>query len=505
MHERSSDSRSDASKTVATKELQEFFRPPTNIFNRTFYRFKIKGVRRSARAALTMARDLLLKGQARPETIVRAATILRSMGYVEFACEILVSHSLFREAAELLVTLNKIEAAAKLYVKAHCWERALRCYDQLGNKPLAAKCAAQLGDYSLAAQLFVESNELGSAAKCFLLDKEYRKAAHKFGQSGDMEKAANCYRLWFRSDLNYATAILQASECEVITELLKSRLMGKEVIDLLDTNHGLQDILRSMVVDGDLARAAELFRTKIHKESAALCSWVCINREYVKPTLILLRNLGDTHGEDALREEMGLEPRSTLNPARNTAVEKFLSQAHLTLALDTSVKKSPNIAADATLVLDEGKNDAPHATFFSSNFIRVMQPQDRNALFKMGDVRDFSNGVVLLDERDQPPGTVTVISGEVTMTRYGENGEIAFQQICRPGMNVGEAWSLLKMRSGVKIEATTDVKIHVLDRNRLNAYFETQDPEVSALRNRLQSQVLSHLMMRVNPQAVSAA
>jgi CRP-like cAMP-binding protein len=507
MREQQTELRSYAKKTIATKELQAYFRPSTNIFHRFFHQTKIKGIERSARVALNMARELLLKGQAKPETILRASTILRSLGYTEFACEVLVSHSLYREAADLLATLNKVEDAAKLYVKARSWEKAFRCYDQIGNRSLAAKCAAHLKEYELAAQLFLDSEDFGSAARCLLLNKDYRKAALRFGQIGDLEKSANCYRLWFKSDSNYSSTNLQASECEVLSKLLDVRYLDKDVIDLLDANNCLQDLIRNFIVKGEINRAADLFRTKIFKESSSLCSWACVNREYVNPTLSLLRELGDVNAEDALREEMGLTPRSKLNDLKNPVVEKFLSQAHLTMMLDTSLNKAPEETADIlpTIVLGEKVEDPLQKPFLSSNFIRLMQPQDQSALFQMGDIRDFSNGVVLLDEKDQPPGTVTVISGEVTMTRYGENGEIAFQQICKPGMNVGEAWSLLKMRSGIRIEATSDVKIHIIDRNRLNAYFEKKDPGVSDLRNRLQSQVLSHLMMRVNPLAVAAA
>jgi hypothetical protein len=101
-------------------------------FTGAWHRFRtLTKLERVDRRRVRYIAQLLQKKDKRPQDILKAAFLLRTVGYIDDAVRLLKKHKEFDEAADFLIVAGRGNEAAKLYEARRMWEKAARCYSRL--------------------------------------------------------------------------------------------------------------------------------------------------------------------------------------------------------------------------------------------------------------------------------------------------------------------------------------------------------------------------------------
>jgi CRP-like cAMP-binding protein len=110
----------------------------------------------------------------------------------------------------------------------------------------------------------------------------------------------------------------------------------------------------------------------------------------------------------------------------------------------------------------------------------------------------YRRGQVIVDYEEHPTGTFTVLDGNVAVYRSGSQTPV---DELADGATFGESWSLLRLRSGVRVVAITDTEVHVLHRQRLNDFLAGNSSQAAELHRQISRSLIAHIVRRVENEA----
>ena len=122
-------------------------------------------------------------------------------------------------------------------------------------------------------------------------------------------------------------------------------------------------------------------------------------------------------------------------------------------------------------------------------FWSLLAPEDQQELQRMGTVRRFEAGSVIVDEGEYTDHTMVIRYGYVKVASHGSDGYIAVLALRDPGDLIGELAGVDGQPRSATLSALTDVEALVIPAIRFAAFRQSR-PKVEASIHRLLTQRL---------------
>lgn len=117
------------------------------------------------------------------------------------------------------------------------------------------------------------------------------------------------------------------------------------------------------------------------------------------------------------------------------------------------------------------KADEARSAFHRSMFLEVLDFEQRNKLWALGEVVKFANDDVILDFDDEPTGLYTVLVGSVRCFRRNADSVYEIDEIAESS-SFGELWLLMEMPTSVRFVAGRDCRLHIIKREDFNGLLD---------------------------------
>src|SRR5690606_27633427 len=99
--------------------------------------------------------------------------------------------------------------------------------------------------------------------------------------------------------------------------------------------------------------------------------------------------------------------------------------------------------------------------FEASHFFSDFEGDDKDLLWRLGTIRKYRAGEIIVDYGEKPVGTITVLSGALAFEK--QTGHPGVSHELSASANIGEAWSVLSLPSSVRIHATEPCEVHIIE------------------------------------------
>ncbi len=498
---------------------------------------------------LSRIRRDIEKGKASKNQIFAAVNKLLNKGMKYDAIRLLYELNYFREAADILRAIGATSDAARLYVKAKNWEQAEHCYTILQDNLNAAKCAKAAGKFQKAAPVFEELKDWQSAARCYRELGQWRQAAFLFGKAGKDGNTIKCLQEWVRVDSAALSSKLEVEELKIIIELLAVGKFEPVLFNFVETHDRVSHLIFSLLKQNRMPMASEIYGSRYQDLSKDLCAIMRHNPEMVEVAIALCRQVGDLRGvaelyeiTDRLKEATEhYEAIGDLNAAYLCALKSEWWEKINALKAGLILKKSvPVIESEAesqdessspslmsapksidlrsgvfSLNAAEGKpetrvrqtfehgfasSESSHSgdiapAFVESRFFRQLSSDDRSQLWNIGSVVSFDAGSTIVDIGATPASTYTLLSGVVEIYRQDGRVERLVDRI-EPGQNFGESWLMVNLNSEVKIVASNDCHLHIIERHGFEQFMASEAKNTTRIVSLLAQALCAHLLQR---------
>ena len=485
------------------------------------------------------------KGTASKNQIFAAVNKLLNKGMKYDAIRLLYELKYFREAADILRAIGATSDAARLYVKAKNWEQAEHCYTILQDKLNAAKCAKAAGKFQKAAPVFEDLKDWQSAARCYRELGMWRRAAFLFGKAGKDVNTVKCLQEWARTDSEALSAKLEVDEIKIIIDLLAAGKFEPVLFNFVETHGKVPHLIFALLKQNRMPMAVEIYGSRHQDLSKDLCSVMRHNLDMVEVTIALCREVGDLRGiaelyeiTDRLKEATEhYEAIGDLNAAYLCALKSEWWEKINALKAGLILKKpsptmvnaddstSPSLmsapksidlrsgvfslkAAEArpetkaNLVVEHGFGSIESSlsgdmapAFVESRFFRQLSSADRSQLWNIGNVVSFEAGSTIVDIGATPSSTYTLLSGVVEIYRQDGRIERLVDRI-EPGQNFGESWLMVNLNSEVKIVASVDCHLHIIERHGFEQFMASETKHTTRIVSLLAQALCAHLLQR---------
>ena len=484
------------------------------------------------------------KGSASKNQIFVAVNKLLNKGMKYDAIRLLYELKYFREAADILRAIGATSDAARLYVKAKNWEQAEHCYTILQDKLNAAKCAKAAGKFQKAAPVFEDLKDWQSAARCYRELGQWKRAAFLFGKAGRDANTVKCLQEWVRTDSEAYSTTLDADELKIIVELLAVGKFEPVLFDFVEAHRKVPHLIFALLKQNRMQMAVEIYGSRYKDFSKDLCTLMRHNLDLVEVTIALCRQVGDLRGvaelyeiTDRLKDATEhYESIGDLHAAYLCALKSEWWDKINSLKADLNNKKtnfstvydessSPSLmsapksidissgvfsltAAEgkpetrANLIVEHGFGSIESSqsgdiapAFVESRFFRQLSSADRSQLWSIGNVVSFEAGSTIVDIGATPSSTYTLLSGVVEIYRQEGRVERLVDRI-EPGQNFGESWLMVNLNSEVKIVASVDCHLHIIERHGFEQFMASDTKHTTRIVSLLAQALCAHLLQR---------
>lgn len=479
----------------------------------------------------------LLKDEPARSQVITAADILKDAGQVEDAIRVLIEHELLADCAQLFLNLGRPKDAARLYAAAENWASAATCFLAAQQPLQAARCFAFAKDFGRAAKQFAEAGHFSAAARSYMQASAFLPAAKMWMHADDYSEAEKAFARWLGQGAPGAAQRLSPEDCETLAETVLGFVAA-----------GLIGRARTMLASdlGGFAAALGVVTFADAGQTAALREFCDSVVNSLAPMEIILPapplpafTLGGLDGEhsrssshSANAQSENHQTYSQSNPSKNQAIEHSVmseprafdmgtatrfalaggERALLDLVSETGtgtgnsdpdsdsadsfneykpIWLSDTSGNEVTMSLDFSEVSTP---IDSADFFTTFTDEERSVLWRLGSVRDFQGGEVLVDFDDEPAGLFTVLDGEVELSRRRGDQVVAVDKLQANG-TFGQMWSMLQLRSRVRvIGGSPNVKVHIVERRALKDLIKTRDPKSAALSKKLAASLQIHIL-----------
>jgi tetratricopeptide (TPR) repeat protein len=493
---------------------------------------------------LARIRRDIAKGSASKNQIFTAVNKLLNKGMKYDAIRLLYELNYFREAADILRAIGATSDAARLYVKAKNWEQAEHCYTILQDKLNAAKCAKASGKYLKAAPVFEELKDWQSAARCYRELGDWRRAAFLFGKAGKDTNTIKCLQEWVRTNAEALNERLAADEIKIVIDLLAVGKFEPVLFNFVESHDKVPHIIYALLKQNRMPMAVEIYGSRFQELSKNLCAIMRHNPDMVEVTISLCQQVGDIRGvaelyeiTDRLKEATEhYEAIGDFNAAYLCALkcewwEKinalktgFIEKKALPVAIQSNDSSPSLMSAPKAIDLrsgvfslnaEEAKADMQQIghvehgfgaiepslsgdmapAFVESRFFRQLSSADRSQLWNIGSVVSFEAGSTIVDIGTTPASTYTLLSGVVEIYRQDGRVERLVDRI-EPGQNFGESWLMVNLNSEVKIVASVDCHLHIIERHGFEQFMASETKNTTRIVSLLAQALCTHLLQR---------
>lgn len=438
-----------------------------------------------------------------PQTIATAAAALNAVGLVDEAALLLLRNDLVAAAASLFIKHGRYRHAASLYKRLRRWADAAELYNLAGAYEKAGRCAARANNNRLAAEAFEKAGNVPAAATFHARDGNLQMAARLFYKCGRMREAASVFVAWLVDGAG-VNVTMAGSDTDTLLDLTVHHVSDLRLIRHL-VNCGLSDRLVIALLKADKGRlAAEIYKPRAASLRRSLLAIVFEEPKLVHPVKLLLEAAGDQMGLGLFYEDLARYQEAADAYKQAGDLEGAYRCCLICNEWTAATRLRKELGADPadlkTRAKEQSESDKELDSmqqFLDSKFLAGLTSEERTSLWSLGYVKHFPRGSAIVDFDEATLGTLTVLTGEVEVLKDDEETGPKAVNMGTP-RNIGAAWSLLPLTSQVKVVATTDCDIHVLDRDRLAEFLSNSGATGDdSLSTRLADGVLRHLALRI--------
>jgi tetratricopeptide (TPR) repeat protein len=188
------------------------------------------------------------------------AMILEQAGLFRQAISLLEDFGQVDDAAAILLRMQRPHRAGFVYARHGKWQNAAACFKQANQHVEAGRCLREAEKYVEAAECFVAAEKFDDAAQCYIQNNDWHKAARLYLKANDRNKATSCYEKFI--DLGSKSGVmprLEEFEIDFLSTTMESARLPKFLVEALASTGKLLNILVSLIKQGDLVSAAQLY------------------------------------------------------------------------------------------------------------------------------------------------------------------------------------------------------------------------------------------------------
>lgn len=483
-----------------------------------------------------------------PET-PRAAAILAgklfAMGRPQDAARTLAQAGLFMEAAHIMKRTGNVKVAAHYYCVAKAWDLAEGCYWVLGDRVSAARCIFAAGHIEKAAKLFEESGQWSLAAEAYQRLGVRRKAADLYFKDNRFAEVVQAYGEWLKIEGERRADPVTEVELDQIVVSLSRGPDDKALVSLVERHGRSRSLVFGLTENGGIARAAKIYASHADLMGPIVVEWAKANQKRAELAQELAGMAGDLTTQARILEMIGrqadaldahqaagnleraLELATTLrDPARIETIQGLIvsrgrqspgtsratnaGAAGTRHSMMSQVKSfamtdvTGEIAVTDTEAVPQAFAPMAMPSFSESRLFQRLVPSDRERLWSLGGVTSYAEDMTIIDFGETPAGAFTLLTGTADIYRQRDDGTVLVDTI-KAGQNFGESWILTDKQSSVRIVASCDCQVHLVQRTSLETVIASGEAGATSLFKNLTESVLSHLMISMSSTAQAAA
>lgn len=478
--------------------------------------------------------------------VSQVAQRLFAAGDTREAVRVFAQAGRYREAAHILKHTGHVEAAARFYIKGKAFDLAEGCYLTLGDRLNAARCAAAAGNHARAATTFEELGDRRAAAEAHAKAGDWLHAGRLYHGEGLFGQATAAFGEWLRRAGERHRDQVALDDVDRMVDALAQSTMAKDLLRFVLAKGRVTSLVTNLLEQGRLAIAVEVFEHQKVRLDDSFFDWVRIGREYAERGLLFATKVADPQLQAQLLELLGrsteaaqayltagdytnayscslkaedwqqIERMKAIIAARGETMPGLhLREARGQNERSSSVMSRPrSFALDGDSVvagtLAEGTvAGEPTAQmqvdesfvaadvmltplFMDSKLFRGLALEERQTLWSLGHVTSVPKDGVIVEAGIIPIGTYTLLEGAVEVQRQADDGYRVVDRIV-PGQNFGETWLLVGRASGVRIVASANCRVHVVERQKLDHVEIRASGGAARLMKSLAVSLLGHL------------
>lgn len=445
------------------------------------------------------------------------------------AIRLLYEMEMYREAGDILRAIGSSGEAARMYVLGRNWEQAEFCFSAVLDWKNAARSARAARKFARAGELFEKAENPVAAARCYRRVRNWRRAAALFESGEKFSDAVYCWTAWAHSNQAADYAKLTDEDLSTIARVLAKTGVEPTLFNILEQNECLDLLVLELLRNSRLPVAVEIYSQRPAGLRQSLCELVANNQNSTQAAIEMFVAAKDPLGAAILFERTDrpydaaeyYESAGDLQAAYACALKTEWWEKISTLktrmnpvlsSVDTSrptIPPPPIGSADFSLMsvpkqipITEfsafeltGSSTEMSPAFVESRFFNQLSQEDRKSLWEIGQIGTFEPGETVVDYDSLPQGTFTLLLGELTIYRRIGGQEKVVDRISA-GENFGESWLMLGLRSEVRIVASKQAHLHLLDRQGFERSIESDSGVNARVVSQVAQAVCFHLLKR---------
>tara|TARA_B100001094_G_C18150989_1_gene783669 strand:- start:243 stop:1901 length:1659 start_codon:yes stop_codon:yes gene_type:complete len=457
---------------------------------------------------------------AKEKEFISAAQIMESIGMLREAVDLLEFNGLIDQACNALTRNGHHQRAAVVYSRHKKMKEASICYERVQLFGKAADAAKKSSDIARALRLYEINNNYKEAADCHIELGEFAKAAKLLVKNGFHNDALQLYPTILQNTPKLVKGCFDIDEVDIVQKhyvegdgpvelcdilISEERAIGT-IVSLIKSERferAKEFYLRSVSNLGPDLLAIESFDIKQSRMLADLLSGVsnfkyagfiyerlndfekagkafetadeferaahCYERAGDKKSAITMRcRIAETGSQTPIKDEISITNPFQMDLA-DTAMETKpdASKVLKNIAEPNELEAATIIHTNLPSINNSLEVNLKVENFNKSKFCQPLEPQERESLWKIGDVISFDKGEIIIDVNEEPSGVFFILEGDINLYRIIEEKLRKIDVMTAPG-SFGEFWLLIELKSSVRFEANSPSTLLKIERMQFN-------------------------------------